>query len=236
MQIEMRGYGDVANSRRKKQDKPTARPRTERDEVDHPRLAGMTERVDRVTDTLTSMFNRRQISQLQYGAGDRYRMAHEMTSASSGGSMDFDRARGSSGMSPTPALTFLLAAETVSQARMKLYAKDFAMVHRVCVVGLTIEQAARQLYDAKWDGEWPAYLREAGRKFRAGLDQMADMWWPDARTKTDPKTGEEIRRMRVVRTERVIVTDAPPPDRVASSVAHATRDKVYRGPQRKERA
>lgn len=226
----------MASSKRKKQNEPTtARPKTETAEVSHPRLEGKTEFVVRVMDTLTSMFNRRQISQLQYGAGDRYRMAHEMTSASSGGSMDFDRARGSSGLAPTPALTFLLAAEITSQARMKLYPKDFAMVHRVCVIGLSIEQAARQLYDPKWDGEWPAYVREAGRKFRAGLDEMADMWWPDARTKTDPVTGEEVRPIRASRTERAGVTDAPAPDRVGSSVAHATREKVYRGPQRRER-
>lgn len=161
-------------------------------------------------------------------------MAHEMTYASSGGSMDFDP-RGSSGVSPTPALTFLIAADLVRDARLKLYPVDFAVVHRVCVLGLTIEQAASQLYQGRADIPWPAYLRRAGMRFREGLDQLADMWWPDAKTKTDPKTGEEIRPMRRTMTERAQVTNAPPPDRVASAVAHATRDKVYRGPQRRER-
>lgn len=227
----------MANSRRKKDKGPTtARPKTETAEVSHPRIEGKTEFVNRVMDTLTSMFNRRQISQLQYGAGDRYRMAHEMTSASSGGSMDFERARGSSGMSPTPALTFLLAAELVSEAKRKLYPVDFAMVHRVCVIGLSIEQAAKQLYDERFDGEWTPYVRRAGTRFREGLDILADMWWPDARTMVDKKTGQEIRPMRATVVERAEVTDAPPPDRVPSAVAHATRDKVYRGPQRRERA
>lgn len=196
--------------------------------------AGKIDRVERICDTLTSMFNRRQISQLQYGAGDRYRMAHEMTSASSGGSMDFERARGSSGLSPTPALTYLLAAETVSEARKKLYPKDFAIVHRVCVLGLTIEQAAKQLYDSQWDGEWSPYVRQAGWKFRNGLDALADMWWPDAKTKVDRKTGEEIRPIRGVMSERAEVSDAVSVA-PSSSVAHATRDKIYRGPQRRER-
>jgi hypothetical protein len=182
------------------------------------------------------MFNRKQISQLQYGAGDRYRLSFEMTSASSGGSMDFDRARGSKGTPPvSPALTFLLAAECVREARMKLYPRDFAVIHRVAVSGFTIEQAARQLYDPKWDGEWPPYVREAGRKFRAGLDALADMWWPDSRTPVDKKTGEEIRPIRGARTEKSTASNVESVTQ-SPSVAHATRDKVYRGPQRKERA
>lgn len=227
----------MANSKRKRDDKfHTARQRTERDEVSHPRLEGKTEFVDRISDTLTSMFNRKQISQLQFGAGDRYRMAHEMTSASSGGSMDFDRARGSRGTAPVcPALTFLLAAECTSQARLMLYPVDFALVHRVCVIGLTIEAAARQLYDPQFDGDWPPYVRRAGTRFREGLDRLADMWWPDSRTPVDKKTGEEIRPIRGSMDERSTVTNvqvvSPSP-----SVAHATRDKVFRGTQRRERA
>jgi hypothetical protein len=220
----------LANSKRKRD--TTARPKTETAEVASPYTLGKTDRVERISDTLTTMFNRRQISQLQFGAGDRYRSAWDMTYASSGGSMDFERARGSSGLSPTPALTFLLAAETVSEARKKLYPKDHAIIHRVAVLGLTIEQAARQLYDSRWDGEWAPYVRQAGWKFRNGLDALAEMWWPDARTKTDPKTGEEVRPMRRFMTEKAEVTDAPPPERGKSGAVHATRDKVYRGVRR----
>lgn len=225
----------MADSRKKQRGPVTARPRTEKAEVSAPYTAGKIDIVERVSDTLTSMYNRRQITQLQYGAGDRYRVAHEMTSASSGGSMDFDRARGSSGLSPTPALTFLMAAETVSEARKRLYPKDYAIIHRVAVLGLTIEQAARQLYDDQWDGNWRSYLEDAGRKFRNGLDALADMWWPDARVRKDRRTGAEIRPLRSEITERPVVTDT---ETIAptSSVAHATRDKVYRGPQKKERA
>lgn len=233
--VTLKRNTQLADSRRKKHKGPaTARPRTETAEVSAPMTAGKIDRVERICDTLTSMFNRRQISQLQYGAGDRYRSAWEMTSASSGGSMDFERARGSSGLSPTPALTYLLAAEIVSEARKKLYPVDFAIVHRVSVIGLTIEQAAKQLYDARFDGEWPLYLRRAGMRFREGLDQMADMWWPDARSKIEKKTGEDVRAMRRMMTERPEVSDAVSVA-PSSSVAHATRDKVYRGPQRRER-
>jgi hypothetical protein len=228
----------VANSKRKRDAKIlSARPRTEKDEVSHPRVEGKTEFVDRVSDTLTSMFNRKQISQLQFGAGDRYRLAYEMQFASAGGSMDFERARGSTGTAPvSPALTFLLAAECTREAKTKLYPKDFAIVHRVCVIGLTIEAAARQLYHPEYDGDWPPYVRNAGMRFRAGLDALADMWWPDSRAPIDRKTGEEVRPIRGAMTDKAAVTDAPPPDVGASRVAHATRDKVYRGPQRRERA
>lgn len=149
--------------------------------------------------------------------------------------MDFDRARGSTGTAPVcPALTFLLAAECTSQARLKLYPKDFAIVHRVCVIGLTIEAAARQLYDPQYHGDWPPYVRNAGVRFREGLDQLADMWWPDSRAPVDKKTGEEIRPIRGAMTEKPTATNV---EAVAqsSAVAHATRDKVYRGPQKRER-
>lgn len=226
----------MADTQRKKNRGPTtARPRTEKAEVSGAYTAGKTDVVERVIDTLTSMYNRRQINQLQFAAGDRYRFSWEMTSGSSGGSMDFDRARGSSGGSYGFANTYMNAAECVRDVKEKLYPKDRAMVHRVCIVGLTIEQAARQLYDANYDGAWDSYVKEAGRKFRVGLETLADLWWPDSKTKKDPVTGEEIRPMRRSMTERATVTDAvivTP----SSSVAHATRDKVYRGPQRKERA
>lgn len=226
----------MANTKRKRgKVQEDARPRTETAEVSHPRLEGNTEFVSRVTDTLTSMYNRKQITMMQFCAGDRYRLSHEMTSASSGGSMDFDRARGSRGTAPiSPALTFLLAAECVSEARKKLYPKDFAIVHRVCVLGLSIEGAAKQLYDARFDGAWDPYVKEAGRKFRVGLENLAEMWWPDSvasekrRTK-DKKTGEEIRPIRNIRNGKSTVTDAPAPNRNPSGVVHATKDKIYRG-------
>lgn len=223
----------MADTQRKKNRGPaTARPRTEKAEVAAPFTPGKIDIVERVTDTLTSMFNRKQINQLQYGAGDRYRTAVQMTSASAGGSMDFERARGSSGLSSTPALTYLLAAETVSEARKKLYPRDFAIMHRVCAVGLTVEQAAKQLYDPVYDKGWTVYLEEAGRRLRAGLDEMADMWWPDARVPVDRRTGREVRPMRSDMSERAAVTDVQAVPQ-SSSVVHATKDKIFRGPQKR---
>lgn len=226
----------MANSKRKRANKTyTARPTTETAEVSHPTVTGHTQYVDRVTDTLTSMYNRRQLTQLQFAAGDRYRMSHEMTTASSGGAMDFDRARGSSGPSQGISLTYMIAADCCRDAKLKLYPNHFALVHRICVIGLTIEAAAKQLYDERYDGPWPPYLKNAGYNFRQALDKLAEMWWPDSRTKRDPKTGEEIRPMRSMRKERPVVTNAKAVPQ-ASSVAHATRDKVYRGTQKRDRA
>lgn len=227
----------MADSRRKKHKGPaTARPRTETAEVSAPMTAGKIDRVERVVDTLTSMFNRRQISQLQYSAGDRYRMAFERLSGSAGGALDFDRARGSVGTpSQGPALQYSIASDICNDAKLKLYPIDFAVVHRVCVLGLSLEQAAKQLYEGRADVPWPAYLRRAGMRFREGLDQLGDMWWPDARSKIEKKTGDDVRAMRRTMNERAEVTDAVSVA-PSSTVAHATRDKVYRGPQKRERA
>lgn len=181
------------------------------------------------------MFNRRQINQLQFGAGEKYRNAHDATTMSMGGTMDFDKVRGGSGIA-SPALQQLQAADIIDEAEKLLYNFDLAMIHRVCAQGFTIEQVAKQMYDEQFDGAWQSYLTEAGRKFRQGLDQLADMWWPDSKVKKDPKTGEEIRPMRSMMTERATSTDAEAVP-VSSKVAHATRDKVYRsGEKRRERA
>lgn len=183
------------------------------------------------------MFNRKQISQLQYSAGDRYRHAYDMTLASPGGSMDFDRARGGSGLAPvSPPLTYLLAAECVSQARLKLYPKDYAVVHRVCAQGFTVEQAAKQLFDERYDGSLGVHVRNIGRRLGEGLEMLADMWWPDSKIKVNPKTGDEVRPMRSMMTERAKSSDAEAVP-ASSHVVHATRDKVYRSnDKRRERA
>lgn len=222
----------MADSRRRKQGPVTARPRIEKAEVSSPYTQGKIDVVERVTDTLTTMLNRKQISQLQFSAGDRLRLACEMTSASMGGTMDFDRVRGGSGGAPTPALAYLDAAEIVSQARKYLYPRDYAMVYRVALQGFSIEQAARQLYNEEYDGKWPAYLTEAGRRFRTGLDELADRWWPDSKQRKDPKTGDEIRPMQGFRNEKATSTDADSVPQ-SSRVAHATRDKVYRSNDRR---
>jgi hypothetical protein len=218
----------VANSKRKRDTKvQTARPKTETAEVASPWTHGKVEYVERVTDTLTSMFSRRQLTQLEFSAGDRYRESFQMLTASAGGSMDFEKTRVSSGPRVGQALKYVMAAEVCNDAKLKLYPKDFALVHRVCVVGLTIEQSAKQLFDAKYDGPWPPYLKEAGHKFRTGLGMLADMWWPDSRVPKNKNTGEEIHPMRSMRTERPIVTDSKTVTQ-STSVAHATKDKVYR--------
>jgi hypothetical protein len=87
----------VAKSKTKRERKTVtlARAKTEKAEVASPTVPGKTHEVDRVVDLLASMYNRRDISQIQFAAGDRYRTAFEMLSASAGGAGDFDRVRGS---------------------------------------------------------------------------------------------------------------------------------------------
>jgi len=198
-------------------EKPTAVPRTETARVDHPRLAGLTESVVRVTDTLAAMFKRKQISEREYMTAERIRMAQERLYGAVGGVMDMDRARGGSTPGQPPALGYMIAAETMSEIRRFLYPQDYAVVHRVCGLGMTVEEAAANLYAAV---PTRAQKEDCGRRLRAGLEEMARRWFPDNKG--------QGHRMRSHVSERAGVTDVESVP-VASSVAHATRDRVFRG-------
>lgn len=198
------------------QDRVTAEPKTYADVVDHPRLKGMVETVRRVVDTLDAMRKRKQLTEREFQAAEHYRTCFAMIHGSVGGSLDFDRARGGSNPGSPPAPHYMLASEVVSAAKRHLYPKDYAVVHRVCALGMTIEQATEQLYAPVTR----AAREDCGRRLREGLSQMADRWFPENR-------GEGS-RMRSHVSERATVTDVESVPQ-SSSVAHATRDKVYRG-------
>lgn len=233
------GNQPVASAKRKKEPKAkkvvTAAPKLETVKVSHPTLSGETEYVKRILDTLASMLNRGSIDQRQYDAGRRYRDAWEMTTASMGGSMDFDRARGRGSAPVAPPLGYLVAAEDVHRAKFRLYPRMYALVHRVCVLGLTIEQAARQLYKSeREDGSWQHYVVASRALTKDGLGLLADEYGISGKVKIDPSTGREVRSMRSFVSERPTSTNA---DHVpqAKGVVHATRDKIFRsgGDQRK---
>ncbi len=197
------------------EEKITAAPKTTPDRVDHPRLAGLVETVHRVTDTLVAMFKRKQLSEREFMAADRIRMAQEKLYGAAGGAMDFDRIRGGGSPSAGPQDSYLAAAETMREIKHLLYPKDYAVVLRVCAKGMTVEQAAANLYQ---ENPTRAEKEDCGRRLREGLTQMADKWFPENRGQAS--------RMRSHVSERAGVTDA---EFVPSSnVAHATRDKVYR--------
>lgn len=148
--------------------------RTERVRVASPYGHGI-DRVDRVVDTLAVMTKRRQLTEPQYHAGLRYRSCYEIIYGQLGGASDFDRARGRGLPGSPPPLTYMQASETVSLVKQVLYPRDYAVVHRVCVEGLTIEECAERLFGSTDR----AAREEAGRHLREGLRELAERWYPE---------------------------------------------------------
>lgn len=195
---------------------PTARPKMEDVTVASPTVPGAVERVQKIMDPLSTMFKRKQISERAYLAGDHYRLSYERLHGASGGAMDFERARGGGLPGSPPAPAYLIASEVVSQVRRCLYPQDFAIVYRICVLGMTLREAGENLLRTS-----PSRQQEedCGRRLREGLGQMADWWFPERHG-----TGS---RMRSHVEERATSTDASlVPKR--GGVVHATRDRVFR--------
>jgi hypothetical protein len=191
---------------------PSAVSQTEIAQVAHPRLAGLTETVRRVVDTIDAMRKRKHINERQYQTAERYRTCFATLYGVMGGVGDFERSRGGGSPGSPPAPHYMLASETVSEVRKYLYPKDYAVVHRVCCLGMTIQEAAEQLYDPVTR---PA-LEDCGRRLREGLDQMADRWFPMGKSQG----------IRSVVMEKAGVSEAQHVPQ--GKAVHATGDKVYR--------
>lgn len=191
---------------------PSAVPATETVRVSHPRLEGHTETVKRVIDTIDAMRKRKQISEREYQAADRYRTAFDTLGGVMGGVGDYERSRGGGTPGKPPAPTYLLAGELVSEVRKYLYPKDYAVVHRVCALGMSIEETAEQLYQPVTRSA----KEDAGRRLREGLSQMADRWFP-IQTKSS---------IRSTVMERAGVTDVQHVSQART--VHATANKVFR--------
>lgn len=218
-----------AMASRSKKHIPVSRPGasgmrpTEPTVVSSPTVPGATESVQRVVDTLYSLFRRKQIEEAEYLAGERYRMALQRLEGSVGGVMDFERARGGSSPGQPPAPAYLQAAEVVSSVRKGLYPKDYAIVYRVCALGMSIEEAAFNLpdqYERDPTGRPTRAAREeCGKRLRSGLSEMRDWWFP--------KNAGTGNRIRGVVHEKAIATDATVAPK-SSQVVHATGQKIYR--------
>jgi len=197
-------------------EKPSARPRTEAVNVASPTVSGATDHVQRVIDPLMAMFKRRQIGERDYMAGDRYRLAYETLYGATGGVGDYERSRGGSLPGQPPAPSYLVAADLVSEVRHFLYPKDYAVVYRICVLGLTIKEASEQLYQ---DRPTRAQEEDCGRRLREGLSQLADRWFP-ARAGAGSKIRAHVE-------ERAMAGDTDAVPR-SGGVVHATRDRIYK--------
>lgn len=196
-------------------EKPTAIPRTETGKVAHPTLDGHIEIVHRVVDTIEGMRKRKQLSEREYQAADYYRTCWETIHSSIGGAMDYDRARGGSLPGQPPAPHYMLASEVCSEVRRVLYPQDFAVVHRVCALGMTVEQAAANLYQQT---PTRAQKEDCGRRLREGLGQLAERWFPEHRGRGNNMRSQVMEKAGVTEVETV------PQGRAV----HATSEKVYR--------
>lgn len=128
--------------------------------------------VEKIIDTISAMFKRRQLSELQFQAGQRLQIAYEVVYGQAGGSMDFGRTRGGSTPGQMPAEPYMLASELLRKAKQKLYPRDYAVTYRVCVQGLKIEDCG-EIFGRGREGRL-----EAGRALRRALDELAHLWWP----------------------------------------------------------
>jgi hypothetical protein len=151
------------------------------------------DRVLRAVDTLAVMTRRGQLTDAQYHAGQRYRHCYDVIYGQMGGASDFERTRGKGLPGSPPSFSYLQASEIVSQVKRILYPRDYAVVHRVCVEGLSLGECAEKLYGA----DERSQREEAGRRLKEGLRELAEKWFPDRK-----------RRIRAFVGERAAVTDA----------------------------
>jgi hypothetical protein len=201
----------------------TGSPKTEAAIVASPTVPGAVDHVQRVADTLLGLYRRKQIDDGEYQAGEKYRTAYGRLYSVLGGTMDFERARGAGKPSLGPADSYLNASEAVSKVRSGLYPKDFAIVYRVCALGMSIEEAAFNLPDQfeRDNSGRPTRTakEECGRRLRSGLAEMRDWWFPKG-----AGTGSKIRGFVHERAQATEATEVPR----ASQVVHATSRKVFR--------
>lgn len=197
----------------------TGSPETKIRDIDHPTLAGMQERVHHIVDPLHAMVKRKHITEREYFAGDHYRTCYATLYSAMGSVMDFERVRGGSLSGSPPAPTYMLASEVVSETRKFLYPKDYAVMHRVCALGMTLEETTAHLYGADAHGSTTRTQRDAcSGRLKAALEMMADHHFPEHKGKGD--------RMRSFVQERAIATDAIEVPK--AQAVHATSQKVYR--------
>jgi hypothetical protein len=152
------------------------------------------DRVLRSIDTLAVMMRRGQLREAQYHAGQRYRHCYEVIYGQMGGASDFERTRGKGLPGSPPPQSYLEASEIVSQVKRILYPRDYAVVHRVCVDGLSLGECAEQLYG----GDDRSNREQAGDRLREGLRELAERWFG----------AERKPRIRAFVGERATVTDS----------------------------
>lgn len=205
---------------------PSARPRTISVHVAHPTLPLTQEQVQRVVDSIEAMRKRKQIDYWQHRAAERIKAAHDVIYGSIGGTMDMDRVRGVGLPGSPPPLAYLEAAQTMGHVKQKLYSLDHRVISLVVCDGHSIKQAAAIIYRIAVVAR--KQEEEIGRRLRAGLDQMAMLWWGH-------KPEVNNNQGRIVSHHTDDVAPSVKPYTASAGIAqrghtvHATGHKIFRG-------
>lgn len=181
----------MADRKRKRGDeRPTARPATVAAVVPSPWLAGKTDRVERVLDSVLALRRAGRITADQYAAAEQYRAAYDTVRAGPGGAMDPSKSGGGGGTARTPSTAAFDAGLRLREATWALEAllvpvgarvRATVVVEMVVGQGWTLEGAAAAIHGIGADG------RANGRKramvagqLRDGLDALAALWGANA--------------------------------------------------------
>lgn len=193
--------------------KITARPETES-------VAGG---LERVICTIELMARAKQIDTRQQNAAEKFAEAHAALFGSIA-AIDYGAAGGGS-VDRSPAYVALVAAETIREARARLYAHDFRVVDAVCGEGHTVAEAAAAM-DLR-SGAKNSQQREIGATLRRALKELADLWFPLPRVRTEASKWGRVRRLLSDHAEGA--TDYVADNTAVSpgQTAHASRHKVF---------
>lgn len=203
---------------------PSARARTKIVEVSHPTVAGHTERVHRVVNGLEAMYRAKLFGREPLAARRRYeaaviwRGAWDRISSSVGGAMDFDRIRGPSLPGEAPAVPYLMAAERLREARGAMYAADHRIATLVLGEGYTVADVARMIHGSPIK---KVKVEEVGTRLRAGLDELADLWFGTEQPNT--KSSLRVWPPRAVIRRESSSRSSSVGEFIPTRVAHATR-------------
>jgi hypothetical protein len=204
---------------------PTARPRTMQVTVVHPTVPLAVEKVERVVDPIETMRKRKQLSHWQHRAAERVRGAHDVLYGSIGGVMDMDRVRGGGDPSAHPPLSYLEAANTISDIKRWLYGRDHRLVQFIVCEGHGIREAASLMARRT---ATRAEEEDVGRRLRAALDELAAKWWGSSGQESDGTRG------KIVTYHTLEASPAAKPYTAAEGMiargktVHATGHRVFR--------
>lgn len=175
----------TAHSKPSKDPKPSALPKLTAVKVHSPTVAGATETLKRVVDTIEALYVRKNLAEDKdrdlravnneraYRAAKRLRNAYDTVQGSIGGSMDFDRVRGGGSLGAPPALHYREAADVLIDAKAQLLAVEHRVLILVVCEGHSIEDTAGRVRKSTER----AAKEEMGHVLRSGLSALAKYWF-----------------------------------------------------------